>query len=211
MKLNIIVISQGGHDITKIRKDLILYTIIAAAAVEIISLPVLGPNILFPYGLAIGACAAIISLYIISRTIEQAAESRRRSPVIFGFIIRVLLYGGALYLAVSTSPVSLAGAAIGLLLPHISLYIMYGLVPAVRRKRQGRTAPEARWIPDTRSRLFIKDPWLVRYQRGRAFVTYRHYRKLRVAGPADDNDRSIKSTVPVIGGTGTLKDENGGG
>jgi len=144
----------------------------------LISLPVIGPNILFPYGLAIGACASIIALNIISFTVERAAESGKRKPVIFGFIIRVLLYGGVLYLAVSTSVLSFFGAAIGLLLPHIAMYIMFGLVPAVRRRLRKEPAPA--WVADTRSMMFVKEPYLTKYNKGRTYLTHRHYRKIRV-------------------------------
>ena len=143
-----------------------------------ISLPVLGPNILFPYGLAIGTCVAIIALNIISFTVGQAAESGKRKPVVIGFIIRILFYGGVLYLAVSTSVLSLTGAAIGLVLPHIAMYIMYGLVPAVRRRTKKEPAPA--WIADTRSMMFLKEPYFIKTNRGRTYLTHRHYRKIRV-------------------------------
>ena len=157
---------------------MILYTIIAAAAAGIISLPVLGPNIPFLYGLALGTCIAVIALFIISRTVEMAADSGSRSPVIFGFVIRVLLYGGVLYLAAGTSVFSLAGAAIGLLLPHIALYVMHGLVPVIRRKI--KREPEPVYVADTSSNLFIKEPWIVLYKNNRTYMTYRHYRKRRI-------------------------------
>jgi len=167
-----------GKVISKLRKDLILYTIIAAVAAELISLPAFGPNLLFSYGLAVGACAAIIALNIISFSVERAAEKRRKNPVIFGFIIRVLLYGGALYLAVSTSRLSLFGAAIGMILPHAALYIMCVLVPAIRKKV--KKEPEAMWITDTRSLLFLSEPHIVMESNGRTYLTHKHYRKIRI-------------------------------
>ena len=141
-------------------------------------MPVLGPSILFIYGLALGTCVAVIALHVISRTVERAADSGRRGPVVFGFFIRVLLYGGVLYLAVSTSVLSLAGAAIGLLLPHVALYVMHGLVPVIRRKI--KREPEPVYVADTSSNLFIKEPWMVLYKNGRSYLTYKHYRKRRV-------------------------------
>jgi len=128
--------------------------------------------------LAIGACAAIISLNIISRTIDRAAGSGKKGPVVFGFFIRVLLYGGALYFAVSTSVLTFIGAAAGLLLPRVAMYIMYGLVPAIKRKIKNEPAPT--WVPDTRSMLFIKEPRFEKPNKGRTYLTHRHYRKIRV-------------------------------
>ena len=164
--------------IAGIRKKLILYTIIAAVVVEVISLPVIGPNLLFSYGLAIGACAAIIALNIIAVSIDRAAERGKRKPVIFGYIVRVLLYGGALFLSVRTSGLSFAGAAIGLLLPHAAIYVMYGLVPSVR-KRFSKDPPEV-WVADNRSLLFVSEPHLILQSNGKTYLTHRHYRKIRV-------------------------------
>ena len=164
--------------IAKIRKDLILYTIIAAAAVELISLPAIGPNIFFSYGLAIGACAAVIALNIIGLSIDRAAERGKKKPVIFGYILRVLLYGGALFLAVNTSFLSFTGAALGLLLPHAALYVMFGLVPAIRKKVKGE--PQPVWTADTRSLLFVSEPHLVLHNNGRTYLTHKHYRKNRI-------------------------------
>ena len=143
-----------------------------------ISLPVLGPNILFPYGLAIGACVAIIALNLICFTIERAASSGKRIPVIIGFYTRIALYGGALYLAATTSIITLAGAAIGLILPHIVLYLSYGLVPAI--KKRVKKEPEPVWITDTSSLLFIKEPYFIVSKKGKTYLTHKHYRKTRV-------------------------------
>jgi len=128
--------------------------------------------------LAVGACASIIALNIISFTVGRAAVSGKRNPVIIGFIIRVLLYGGALYLAVSTSVLSLFGAAIGLLLPRVCLYIMHGLLPVI--VKAVRKEPESVWAIDTRSMLFVKEPHLVKLNKGKTYLTHRHYRKIRV-------------------------------
>ena len=145
-----------------------------------ISLPAFGPNLLFPYGLAIGACAAIIALNIIGFTIDRAAVSGKKKPVVFGFIVRVFLYGGALYLAVSTAGLSFIGAAIGLLLPHAALYIMYGLVPAIKKK--AGKAEAAFWVADTRSLIFVSEPHLVLHNNGKTYLTHKHYRKIKVYG-----------------------------
>ena len=144
-----------------------------------ISLPVIGPGILFPYGLALGVCASVIALNIISISIDRAAERGKKGPVFFGFLFRIVIYGGAFWLAVKTAGVASMGAAVGLLLPHIMLYIMYGLLPALKRKFGKEKEPEMVYVADTRSMVFFKEPWLVRYNNGRAYITNKRYRKIR--------------------------------
>ncbi|MCL1895817.1 MAG: hypothetical protein FWG03_04645 [Clostridiales bacterium] len=171
-------------NISEIKKEITLYTIIAAAAVEAISLPILGPDILFTYGLAIGACAAVINLNIISVSVDRAVRQGRKGPVILGFVLRALLYGGAFWLAASTSGVCGVGAAAGFLLPRIVMPIRFVFLPWLRMKL-GKE-PETVYVTDTHSKVFVKEPWHVRYNKGRAYLTHRHYRKVRVvAGPTE--------------------------
>ena len=163
---------------TEVKKEIVKYTIIAAAIAEIISLPILGLNIMFPYGLAIGVCVAVLNLNIISKSIEKAIAQRKRGPVIVGFFIRIALYGGGFYLAVTTSLISGLAAAIGFILPHIVLYIRKAIVPALKRKMSKEPAPV--YVVDTSSNLFFKEPEMVLYKNSRTYLTYKHYRKRRI-------------------------------
>ena len=172
--------NRGWQNISKYKKEITRYTIIAALVAEVISLPIFKPGILFPYGLAIGVCIAIVNLHVISITIEQAVNRGKKGPVILGLVIRILLYGGAFLLAAKTSGVTAIGAAIGFLLPRIVLYIKYGLAPAIRRKL-GKEPP-AIYKTDTRSMVFIKEPLMVKYKRGRTYMTHRHFKKRRENG-----------------------------
>jgi len=162
----------------EVKKEIVTYTIIAAAIAEIISLPLFGLNIMFPYGLAIGVCVAVLNLNIISKSIEKAVAQRNRSPVIVGFFIRIVLYGGGFYLAVTTSLISGLAAAIGFALPHIVLYIRKAIMPVLKKKINKEPAPI--YVVDTSSNMFIKEPWIVQYKNSRTYLTYRHYRKRRI-------------------------------
>ena len=138
---------------------------------------------MFPYGLAIGACVAIVNLNIISTSIDRAVAKGKKGPVIFGFILRLLLYFGAFWLAITTSGLTGLGAAIGFLLPRIVLYISKGLVPFLKKKINKE--PDPVYVTDTRSNMFIKEPSMVRSKNNRSYVTYRHYRKIRVNPKTD--------------------------
>ena len=156
---------------------------IAAIIAGLASLLIIGPNILFPYGLAIGTCIAIVNLNIISVSINSAVAKGRRGPVIAAFIIRIVIYGAVFLMGARTSYISGLGVAIGFVLPNISMLVMYLLWPAIKRK-MGKEE-HATYVTDTRSNLFIKDPWLEHTYRGRNYLTYKHYRKIRiVSAPA---------------------------
>ena len=144
----------------------------------LVSLFIFDQKILFPYGLAVGVCAAAISLGIISSTIEKAVARGNRGPVVIGFYVRVFLYAGALVLAARTGGLAVLGAAIGILIPHLVIYVRHALVPAFRRKLGKEPAPV--YVTDTKSKVFFKEPWLVKYRSGRAYLTHRHFRKVNI-------------------------------
>jgi len=164
--------------ISAIKKETILYTIIAAPAIGAASLLVFGLEILFPFGLGIGVCAALTGLHIIGTTIEKAANEGKSSAALIGFILRVVLYLAALSIAAITAPRAAYGAAIGLLLPHLMIYIKFALRPAIRR-RLGKE-PQVVYVTDSYTRQFIKKPWFVRYYNGRAYLTHRYFRKVKI-------------------------------
>ena len=123
-------------------------------------------------------CVAVINLNIISSSIQKAVEKGKRSPVIFGFIIRIILYGGGFLLAVTTAPLSGLGAAIGFVLPHLVLYFRKGILLWIKRKT-GKE-PKAVYVTDTSVNMFIKEPLMVSYRNNRTYLTYKHYRKKRI-------------------------------
>ena len=145
--------------------------------------------------MAIGAGAAIVNLFIISVSIERAVERGKKGPVTLGFFLRILLYGGAFVLAVRLSGVTAVGAVIGFLIPRVSLYIKHGLLPTLREKLGKEPKPV--YKTDTSSNLFIKEPSQVKDFGGRTYLTYHHYRKIRVipelTGPAGpENEKKEK-------------------
>ena len=165
-------------NINVIKKEITKYSVIAAVIAGIVSLPVFGVSILFPYGLAVGTCASVICLHIIGSTIKKAVDQGRTAPVSVGFFVRVALYIAALCLAATTAPISFLGAVIGLLIPHLIIYIRFALRPAVRRKL-GKD-PQYTYVTDTRSNVFFREPWIVRDNKGKTYMSHKHYRRKKV-------------------------------
>ena len=172
---------------SEIKKTITKYTIIIAAIAAVISLFVFGPNILFPYGIALGVCASLVNLSVISSSIDRAVASGRKAPVIIGFLIRIVLYGAAFFLAVRTGGISGLGAAIGFLLPRLCLHIHYGFLPWFRQKT-GRE-PKPVYKTDTSVNIFDKEPRFLMYNNGRAYLTHRHYRKVKDVSAGERGDK----------------------
>ncbi|MDR1796118.1 MAG: hypothetical protein LBR44_01530 [Clostridiales Family XIII bacterium] len=152
---------------------------LAAGLAELVSLAFLGVNALFPYGLALGTAVALICMHLLAVSIEQAMRARRRGAVITGYILRIVLYGGALFLAFRTSDVAGLGCVVGLLLPRLMLPVQLFAVPKVLSLAGKRPQESFRYEAYTKSRMFEKEPRIVLYKRGRAYMTHRHFVKYR--------------------------------
>ena len=146
-----------------------------AAAAVLISLLLIGWNPLFVYGLALGACFSLLGLYLLSATIERAMAAGKRSAVVIGYIARLLIYGGVLYLAAKTGAICLLGCAIGLLIPIASLLLSQTLLPKILKAFGKEPAETEHFVLDRSSRFFEKDPAISVCRRGRVYSTYRHY------------------------------------
>ena len=53
------------------------------------------------------------------------------------------------------------------------------MVPAFRRKLGKEPTPV--YVTDTKSKVFFKEPWMVKYRKGRAYLTHRHFRKVNIS------------------------------
>ena len=167
-------------DISKLRKEIIKYTIIVAAVVGGASLLILWPNAYFSYGLALGTCASVINMNILSVFIEQASKKGKKGLIQGSFLVRVLIYGSVFWLVMNTAALASLGAVIGFFLPQIAMLYIFRLRPVIRRKTGEE--PGYIYVIDTKSKVFFKEPRFVidNYNSGkRSYVTHRRFRKVR--------------------------------
>jgi hypothetical protein len=165
---------------------------------ELVSLALIGPGAAFPYGLVLGLAVAIIGMRLLAATVEAlTGRTRGKKIVTLGYLVRILLYALALYLCVRTGLHALFGCMAGLLLPKAALPFGQLAMPKIR-KALGKEEPVTEHfvaVPDPRSRLFVKSQAMVKYQGGRAFLTYRHFKHYKmVYGQADKYTESARPT-----------------
>ena len=162
---------------TEIRKTTTKYTLIAAAVCEIISLFIIGPGILFPYGLALGICAALINMSVLSFTVERSIALGKKGPVNAGLVIRIAIYAAAFLISARTGGISGLGTAIGFVLPKIAMQIKFNFLPWFRGKTGREPAPV--YVTDKYSKIFDKEPRFVLYNKGRMYITHKKFRKVK--------------------------------
>lgn len=73
------------------RNEIIIYAIVMAAVAEVVSLFIIGPNIMFPVGLAAGTAVSIIGFIILVKTGETLMEESKKSPILLGYVVRLFL------------------------------------------------------------------------------------------------------------------------
>jgi hypothetical protein len=157
-------------------------------------LAIIGPAFAFPYGLVLGLAVAIIGMRLLAATVEAATGNARSKKVVtLGYVVRILLYVLALYLCVRTGLHALFGCMAGLLLPKAALTFGQLAMPKIR-KSLGKEEPVTEHfvvVTEPTSRLFVKTQGMVKYQNGRAFLTYRHFKKYKLIQA--QTDESIES------------------
>ena len=118
------------------RNEIIIYGIVMAAVAEVVSLFVIGPNALFAAGLAAGTAVSVIGFIILVRTGETLAEESKKSPILLGYIVRLLLYGVVFFICIKASLPCGFGCGVGFVTIHFGILFLYGVVYKFFKKKK---------------------------------------------------------------------------
>ena len=118
------------------RNEIIIYGIVMAAVAEVVSLFVIGPNALFSAGLAAGTAVSVIGFIILVRTGETLAEESKKSPILLGYIVRLLLYGVVFFICIKASLPCGFGCGVGFVTIHFGILFLYGVVYKFFKKKK---------------------------------------------------------------------------
>lgn len=112
------------------------YSVLAAAIIELGSLPLIGWNPLFIYGLALGTCVAIVNYNILVLLSQKALDMGRGiSLAVVGYIVRLGIYGGVFLLSYKTGTVSGIATLLGYMTIKLSMFYVYGFKPGFASRR----------------------------------------------------------------------------
>ena len=118
------------------RNEIIIYGIVMAAVAEVVSLFVIGPNALFAAGLAAGTAVSVIGFIILVRTGETLSEESKKSPILLGYLVRLLLYGVVFFICIKASLSCGFGCVIGFVTIHFGILFLYGIVYKFFKKKK---------------------------------------------------------------------------
>ena len=131
--------TQKGRRVTSLkefRNEIIIYAIVMAAVAEVISLIIIGPSMMFALGLVIGTAISIIGFIILVRTGQILMDSKKKSPVVLGYGLRVILYGAAFLICIKLALPCGAGCGCGFITIHFGILFLYGIVYKFFKKKK---------------------------------------------------------------------------
>lgn len=128
--------------LTSFKNEIFKYGIAAAAVMELASLPFLGLDAQFLYGLLLGTAIAIVNFNLMAFSFWLALEWRKGAIAFLGFLVRLAVYGAAFYMSVKIGLISGAGTALGFLTLKLALFYLHGFRPKYSKGRIVREDPD---------------------------------------------------------------------
>jgi hypothetical protein len=128
--------------LTSFKNEIYKAGILIAAFFELASLPFLGVDVQFFYGLALGTAIAIVNFNLMELTFRWTLELRKSSITVVGFFVRLVIYGIVFYMSIRIGLVSALGTALGFLTLKLALFYLHGFKAKFSKGRTVREEPE---------------------------------------------------------------------
>ena len=114
------------NDLTSFKNKIFLYGIVVMIIFEIASLPMIGLDLKYTYGLLIGTFIAIANFNILAYTLKKVLSGRNKSFIFLGYFLRLFLYGIAVVTAFKISNHAGFGSLLGFITLKVSIYYLHG-------------------------------------------------------------------------------------
>lgn len=114
------------NDITGFKNRIFLYGVIISLICALISLIFIGINAQFLYGLALGTSIAIVNFHLLALTLKKVLGGYGAYLAFIGYLLRLVIYGGAFYASMRVGLISGMGTLLGFMTLKISLYYLHG-------------------------------------------------------------------------------------
>ena len=123
-------------DLTSFKNKIFFHAIIIMGIIEVISLPFLGLDVKFGYGLLMGTCISIVNFNIMAFTFSRALNSGNKALVFISYLLRLAIYGVALISAFKVNNTAALACALGFLTVKLAIYYIHGVNPKVTKDRK---------------------------------------------------------------------------
>lgn len=129
-------------NLTAFKSGIFKYTIIISVICQLASLPFLGLNPQFSYGLALGTAVSIGNFNILEFTSKKVIMDKKASFAFIGYLMRLAIYGGAFYFSMKVGIISGLGCLIGFLSLKLAIYYLHGIKTKFSSNR--KVSPEVK-------------------------------------------------------------------
>ncbi|MDR1246755.1 MAG: hypothetical protein LBK57_06970 [Clostridiales Family XIII bacterium] len=129
-----------ARELTAFKNQIFFHGVIVALIFEAGSLLFLGFDTGFAYGLALGTAVSAVNFSILVFVSKRLLNGGRTWMGFAGYLVRLIVYGFAFFMALRVSNASAVGAALGFITLKIAVYYIHGfkgLRSALSKKRTG--------------------------------------------------------------------------
>lgn len=126
---------------TAFKNEIIKYGIVAFVIFELASLPFLGWDGRFFYGLLLGTSITIVNFNLMAITSRLTLELQKVAVTYLGYLIRLCIYGGAFYLSLKVGILCGLGTVLGFFTLKLAMLYLYGIKAKFSKGRIVREEP----------------------------------------------------------------------
>lgn len=130
-------------DIGKIKKQVALYGFAVIAVCQIVSLVIIGFDLMFTLFLIAGYAAGLVNFLIIEFFLKKMLASGNASYSTLSFVIRILIYCAVFFIAVKQGTAQGLACLLGILAPKVPLYYFNAVKPDFNTERKVRPEVQA--------------------------------------------------------------------
>ncbi len=145
------------NDLTAFKNKIFVYGIIVMVFFEIASLPLIGLDIKYTYGLLIGTFIAISNFNILAYTLKKVLRDGKKSFIFLGYFLRLFLYGVAVVTAFKVSNHAGFGSLLGFITIKISIYYLHGFKTKFSTDRTVRPEVQAEFAREDLEKEMKRD------------------------------------------------------
>jgi hypothetical protein len=131
---------NNTRELTAFKNQIFLHGVVVALIFEAGSLLFIGFDVGFAYGLALGTAVAVVNFNILAFASRKLLNGGHAWMGFAGYLVRLVVYGFAFYMALRISNAAAIGSALGFITLKIAMYYIHGfkgLRSALSEKRTG--------------------------------------------------------------------------
>jgi len=145
------------NDLTAFKNKIFLYGIIVMVVFEIASLPLIGLDLKYAYGLLLGTFIAIANFNILAFTLKKVLRDGNKSFIFLGYFLRLALYGVAVVTAFKAGNNAGFGSLLGFITVKVSIYYLHGFKTKFSEGRKVRPEVQAEFDREDLEKEMKKD------------------------------------------------------